>query len=66
MIDLTPKQKAGRLGGLATVARHGRPYMAAIGRRGAAALWRRYALLPYELSKYALVDRETGKVKAIR
>lgn len=66
MADLTLKQKAGRLGGLATVAKHGRPYMAAIGRRGAAALWRRYSLLPYQVGQYALVDRETGKVKAIR
>jgi hypothetical protein len=60
------RREAGSLGGRATVARHGRQYMAAIGARGAATLWRRYAILPYELSKYALVDRETGKVKAIR
>jgi hypothetical protein len=66
MADLTPKQKAGRLGGLATVARYGRGHMAAIGKRGAATLWQRYNLLPYQLSKFALVDRETGKVKAIR
>ena len=60
------KAEAGRLGGLATVAKHGREHMAAIGRRGAATLWERYNLLPYQLSKLALVSRETGEVKAIR
>lgn len=60
------KREAGALGGLATVAKHGRQHMAAIGRRGAETLWRRYSLLPYQLSKYALVDRESGQIKAIR
>lgn len=59
------KQKAGRLGGLATVKRHGREHMQAIGKRGAETLWRRYRLRPYQLSKWALVDHETGEVKAI-
>ena len=60
------KRRAGAMGGRATLAKYGREYMQAIGRRGAAALWRRYALYPYELSKYALVDRATGKIQAIR
>lgn len=60
------KRRAGRLGGLATITRYGREHMAEIGRRGAAVLWRRYRLLPYELSRYALVDRESGEIRAIR
>lgn len=58
------KQKAGRLGGLATLAKHGRAYFSTIGKKGAAVLWRRYQLTPAGLRGWALVDRETGKVKA--
>lgn len=59
------KQAAGKLGGLATVAKHGREYMRAIGRRGAAELWRRYSLVPADTSGWALIERATGKVRAI-
>lgn len=59
------KAKAGRLGGLATVKKYGREYMATIGRRGAAALYRRYRLTPAGVAGWALIDRETGKVKAV-
>ncbi len=52
------KQQAGRLGGLATVQKHGRDYMVEIGKRGAKALWERYHLLPYQTSKYILVRKE--------
>ena len=60
------KAQAGSLGGRSTLARHGVEHMRAIGKRGAATLWRRYSLLPYELSKYALVSRETGQIRAVR
>jgi hypothetical protein len=65
---MTTKQKrkaAGRKGGLRTVEKHGREYMSEIGKRGAATLWRRYHLRPVDVSGWALVDRETGKVKAV-
>lgn len=60
---VTTKAQAGRLGGLATVAKHGQAHMAAIGRRGAAALWARYDLAPAGLAGWALIDRETGAIK---
>jgi hypothetical protein len=59
------KQKAGKLGGLATVAKHGKDHMSAIGRRGAATTWKRYAIQPVDSSGYALVERATGKIRAI-
>ncbi len=59
------KQKAGKAGGLATVRKHGKEHMQAIGKRGAATTWKRYALLPVDTSGYAMVDRKTGEVKAI-
>lgn len=58
------KQAAGHLGGLATLAKHGKAHFSTIGRRGAAELWRRYHLTPAGLRGWALVDRETGKVRA--
>lgn len=58
------KQDAGKLGGLATARKYGKPYMAAIGKRGAAVLWERYTLHPRGLSGWALVDRKTGEIKA--
>lgn len=65
--DLSDKRRqAGKLGGLATVKKYGVGYMAEIGARGAKTLWLRYNLLPYQLAKYALVDRATGEVKAVR
>jgi len=60
------KKEAGRLGGLATVEKHGHEHMSKIGKKGAKVLYERYALRPYQLSKFALVSRETGQVKAIR
>ena len=59
------KREAGRRGGLATVAKYGRGYMSAIGKRGAAALYSRYDILPAGTSGWAMVERATGKVKQI-
>ncbi len=59
------KQKAGKLGGLRTVEKHGKEHMQEIGRRGAAATWRKYALMPVDSSGYAMVERSTGKIRAI-
>lgn len=61
----TTKQKAGRLGGLRTVEKHGKEHMRTIGRRGAATTWKRYAIMPVDSSGYALVERATGKIRAI-
>jgi hypothetical protein len=60
------KQSAGAKGGLATVAKYGSQHMQAIGRQGAAATWTRYTLKPVNQSQYAMVDRVTGIIKAIR
>lgn len=56
------KQTAGRIGGRATVARHGREHMQQIGKRGAAVTWTRYQLSPVGLTEYAMVERSTGKI----
>jgi hypothetical protein len=58
------KKTAGRLGGLATVARHGKAHMQTIGKSGAVTTWQRYELQPAGLNGWAMVDRKTGKVKA--
>lgn len=63
---MNAKQKAGRAGGLATLARHGREHMRKIGRRGAETTWLRYNLLPTGIGAYAMVDKITGKVVAVR
>jgi hypothetical protein len=53
------KQQAGRKGGHATVAKHGRAHMQKIGKAGAAVTWNRYQLSPVG---WAMVNRETGEV----
>jgi general stress protein YciG len=58
-------QTAGQRGGLATVAKHGREHMQAIGKRGAAVTWQRYQLSPVGQSGWAMVDRETNEVKTL-
>lgn len=63
---MNQKQKAGQRGGLATLARHGQTHFQTIGRRGAFVTWSRYSLAPVNQSQYAMVDRQTGKIKAIR
>lgn len=55
------KAQAGALGGRSTFERHGRDHMIEIGRKGAAALWARWQLLPYQTSKYQMINRETGE-----
>jgi general stress protein YciG len=60
----TKRKEAGRKGGLATVRKHGRGHMAAIGRRGGEVTHERYSLAPVNLSHFAMVDRRTGKIKA--
>jgi hypothetical protein len=65
MADKLTKKQAGQLGGLATVRKHGTDYMREIGRRGAVTLWKRYGLLPYQVSGWALVHKDTGEVKAV-
>lgn len=66
MKDKHTKQTAGRKGGLATLARHGPDHMRTIGRRGAVTTWSRYYLAPYGIGGYAMVERKTNTVKAIR
>lgn len=58
------KQSAGKLGGLATLARHGPDHMRAIGKRGAVAFWKRYTLRPVGTSQFAITNRETKEVIA--
>lgn len=60
------KQQAGSKGGRATVTRHGREHMQKIGKIGAAVTWKRYRLTPWKQSQYAMVNRETNVIKAIR
>ncbi len=59
------KRRAGRAGGLATLAKHGAGHMAKIGRLGAAELYRRYRLVPAGVAGWALVNRQTGEVRAV-
>jgi len=60
------KQQAGQIGGRATVAKHGRDYMQAIGRKGAAVTWTRYYLAPVGQTEYAMVERATNKIICIK
>ena len=55
------RQDAGRIGGLATVAKHGRDHMHKIGRKGAAAFWKRYTLRPVDIAAFAIIERATGR-----
>jgi hypothetical protein len=59
------KQKAGRKGGRATYEKYGKDYMSEIGKRGARTTWERYGIVPVDTSGYALVERATGKIRAI-
>lgn len=58
------KSEAGRKGGLKTLEKYGREYLSEIGRRGAAALWEKYQLVPVNMTEFAIVDRKTGKIVA--
>lgn len=59
------KRDAGRLGGLATLAKHGPEHMRNIGRCGAAVFWKRYHLAPVDIAAFAIVERATGRVVAL-
>lgn len=56
------RKEWGRRGGRATVAKHGREHMQAIGKRGAASFWKRYTLHPVGTSDFAITSRKTGEV----
>lgn len=58
------RKQAGRRGGLATLARHGRDHYREIGKKGAQVTHERYHLAPVNLNDFAMVDRKTGKIKA--
>lgn len=60
------RAEAGRKGGRATLKKHGRDHYRRIGRKGAESTWQRYSLRPYKTSQFAMVDRESGEIKAIR
>ena len=66
MTDKTTKQQAGQRGGLSTLARYGIAHYQKIGKRGASVTWTRYSLKPVNESQYAMVDRKTNAIKAIR
>ncbi|NOH00622.1 MAG: hypothetical protein HND47_00930 [Chloroflexi bacterium] len=57
------KREAGRLGGLATVKKHGVDHMRSIGVKGAHVFHSRYRLTPVGTSQFVIVHRETGEVK---
>lgn len=56
------KSQAGRLGGRATVKKHGRGYMSQIGLKGAQAFWKKYVLKPVNLAHFAIVNRQTNEI----
>ena len=56
---------AGSKGGQATVKRHGKEYMAEIGRRGAQKFHDTYRLEPVYLNDFAIRHRKTGKTVAL-
>lgn len=58
--------EAGKKGGLETVRKYGVEHMREIGKRGASVTWSRYSLAPVGIAQYAMVDRETQRVVAIR
>ena len=59
------KRTAGSKGGMTTYQRHGREHFRKIGKAGAKTTWTRYSLKPVNESQYAMVHRETNKIKAI-
>jgi hypothetical protein len=58
------KKEAGSKGGRVTASRYGPGYMRLIGKRGAATTWTRYYMAPVGQTRYAMVERETGKIVA--
>jgi len=60
--NINHKHKAGRIGGLKTVERHGTEHMRAIGKRGAKTFWKRYSVKPAGTSGWVILHRETQQV----
>lgn len=44
---------------------YGNDFHSVLGKRGAFSLWQTYTILPVEIGSYALVNRETGVIKAL-
>ncbi len=62
----TMKRKEwGKRGGKATVKKHGKEHMRAIGKRGAQKFWKLYSLRPVGTSDFAIVRRDNGQVIAL-
>jgi hypothetical protein len=55
------KAQCGSLGGKATVAKHGKKYMAELAWKGAIAMHTKYKLVKLGTSDFAIVNRETGR-----
>lgn len=64
MTKMTPQQ-AGRLGGKATVQKHGVQHMAKIGKKGADTLHSRYNMIPVLFNDFAYVSKATGEIVAL-
>lgn len=58
------KAEAGRKGGKKTLAKYGKRHFKRLGKWGAHRMHATYRLTPVDLNDFALVHRETGKVKA--
>lgn len=56
------RREWGRRGGRATVKKYGREHMSKIGKRGAAAFHRLYALQPVGLNDFAIVKRKDTRI----
>ena len=56
----------GTAGGKAVVQKYGVDYMRSIGRKGAIAFWTKYKLVPVYTRRFAIVNRETGKIIGYR
>lgn len=59
------KKRAGQLGGLATFQKYGRQHFVKLGKLGARSLYAKYSLIPCDLANWCLIDKTTGKVKAV-
>lgn len=51
-------------GGKTTSKKYGADHMRAIGKKGAEKTWEKYVLKPVGLNNFAMVEKETGEVKA--
>ena len=56
------RSEAGKLGGLATFAKHGRQHMKRIGKRGADVFHARYKLQPFGQYQWAIVRRSDSVI----